>query len=74
MLKTLVHGSYLKDIVTTDNGKYQDGDVIIWQAIREHTNGHIQIHYNGSWYSDHLQNNKNPWSDRKPMDKYTFYR
>ena len=64
MLNNMVHnlksGGYQQ---IHDNQTYQTGDIIIWNPVRNHQYGHIQIYYNGTWASDHLQDNKNTWED-----------
>jgi hypothetical protein len=52
----------------------EDGDVAVWGSVPRHPTGHVQIFFEGHWFSDYAQQQLNPW----PHDAYgsspTFYR
>ena len=37
-----------------NNFKFMNGDISVAAASRKHIHGHIQIYYNGKWYSDKI--------------------
>jgi outer membrane protein assembly factor BamB len=49
------------------------GDVVIWGATADHPHGHIQIYFEGRWYSDYAQDRFIPWR-RRHGSRATYYR
>jgi hypothetical protein len=37
------------------------GDVAVWSSTRIHSHGHVQIYFEGKWYSDYAQQFLSPW-------------
>ena len=67
----LSHG-YIK--VNKDIGECVSGNVVIFEAVRTHRHGHIQIKCSdGLWRSDFIQTSNNPWRDREAGDLYHVY-
>ncbi len=59
------------------NFDYKKGDLIVFQPIGKHINGHIAIYSGKQWISDFAQNNPNGiiWGDVKTEDlDFTIYR
>ena len=59
------------------NLDYKKGDLIVFQPIGKHINGHIAIYSGKQWISDFAQNNPNGiiWGDVKTEDlDFTIYR
>lgn len=55
------------------NGNFQNGDVAIFGSCGTHSSGHLQIYYEGGWYSDFCQKGFWPYADgSKP--NYAIYR
>ena len=67
----IIHG-YTK--VNKDIERCVSGDVVIWEGVRTHIHGHIQIKCSdGKWRSDFVQTPNNPWHDRQASDLYQVY-
>jgi hypothetical protein len=39
----------------------EDGDVAVWGSVPRHPAGHVQIFFEGHWFSDYAQQRLNPW-------------
>jgi hypothetical protein len=39
----------------------EDGDVAVWSSVDHHEHGHVQVYFEGAWYSDFKQNERSPW-------------
>lgn len=57
-------GAWLKSVgfETKTASDYKNGDVMIINSDAKHQHGHIQVYYNGKWYSDFKQKTANPWA------------
>jgi hypothetical protein len=43
--------------------KHMDGDVAVWTISDQHKHGHVQVYFNGKWFSDFAQEHLKPWYD-----------
>lgn len=48
-------------------------DASVSNSGKEHPHGHVQIFYEGTWYSDFAQQGMNPYKDKHAIS-YTVYR
>jgi hypothetical protein len=59
-LLTLVFKS-MGSIMTSKAVQREDGDVAVWSSVPDHDHGHVQVYFDGTWYSDFRQEKLSPW-------------
>jgi hypothetical protein len=52
----------------------QNGDITVYSCVPAHKYGHIQVLYEGKWFSDFAQKSDMPWLVGKKGSVPTFYR
>lgn len=53
--------------------RWQNGDIALIHATNTHPEGHIQVYYEGNWYSDYIQKGFSPYED-EPDPLYSAFR
>jgi hypothetical protein len=47
--------------LTSKSVQREDGDVAVWSSVPDHDHGHVQVYFDGTWYSDFRQEKLSPW-------------
>ena len=47
----------------SNTSNYVNGTIVVFQSIGTHNHGHIQVYYDGKWYSDFKQKGFWPFAD-----------